>query len=96
MPSPCPYVYNYATPGATIEDDLPFELSRFFSVFPQKVTPRSEPALNSTDTLYGARCRWPPWSSWLIQAICGDFQFFGWVLMTVGESIVGLIWRTCT
>jgi hypothetical protein len=50
---PCPCVYNYAIPGATVADGLSVELARFFAVFPKKDTPTSEPSLNPAATLYG-------------------------------------------
>ena len=49
----CPRLYNYAIPGATIEDDLSSELARFFSAFSRKVTPTSQPSFNPVETLYG-------------------------------------------
>ncbi|KAK0444356.1 hypothetical protein EV421DRAFT_1709392, partial [Armillaria borealis] len=46
---------NLAFPSATVEDDLPRQLSRFFTCFPKKSPFNSDvPTLDPTKTIYGS------------------------------------------
>ncbi|KAI0371723.1 hypothetical protein BV20DRAFT_159228 [Pilatotrama ljubarskyi] len=45
-------MHNYAFSGATVEDDLAFELGQFFTEFPKKASPTSPPALDPESTTY--------------------------------------------
>ncbi|KAK0243216.1 hypothetical protein EDD85DRAFT_947362 [Armillaria nabsnona] len=46
-------VHNLAFPSATVEDDLPRQLSRFFTCFPKKSPSNSDvPTLDPTKTIY--------------------------------------------
>ncbi|KAJ6621353.1 hypothetical protein B0H10DRAFT_2163163 [Mycena sp. CBHHK59/15] len=45
-------VHNFAFPGATAEEDLNEQLSRFFVRFPKKSHPKSIPALDAEKTAY--------------------------------------------
>lgn len=46
-------IYNFAFPGATVEEDLKRELSRFYAKFPKKKDMGTKYALDSASTLYG-------------------------------------------
>ncbi|KAA1470954.1 hypothetical protein DENSPDRAFT_871282 [Dentipellis sp. KUC8613] len=47
-----PQTYNFAFPGATAEHDLSSQLTRFFTSFPKKDSPKSAPLLNPDSTTY--------------------------------------------
>ncbi|KAI6123289.1 hypothetical protein EV401DRAFT_2195993 [Pisolithus croceorrhizus] len=45
-------IHNFAFPGATVEDDLSKQLSRFFGLFPKKNSPSELPVLDAGRTTY--------------------------------------------
>ncbi|KAI6108141.1 SGNH hydrolase-type esterase domain-containing protein [Pisolithus sp. B1] len=45
-------IYNFAFPGATVEDDLSKQLSHFFRLFPKKNSPSELPVLDAGRTTY--------------------------------------------
>ena len=45
-------VQNFAIPGATAEDDLARQLTRFFEDFPETAPPTNNPLLPSAATTY--------------------------------------------
>jgi hypothetical protein len=44
---------SYASPGATVEDDLADQLNQFFKQYPRKTGPENSPYLHPDTTLYG-------------------------------------------
>ena len=45
-------IHNFASPGATAQDDLSIQLSAFFARFPKKGSPNESPRLSSDKTTY--------------------------------------------